>query len=263
MKTEKSARRKAPRGLVTGGGTAEPIDEVRCLTNRSTGTLAAMITEELLARGWTVDHLCAESARVPEPPAESDALEIRPFSSFADLEAALFGHLEKRHYKAVVHAAAVSDFTVDGVASLAEVAEHLYADARDATSPAALAALLEAALAATARPRGGKLSSGELPLIVLKRTRKLLDGIRAATDAILVSFKLTAGASEEECIATARRQLERSASDLVFANDVGRFVGWKGQCGHLVSPIGDPIFAKGKAAIAKVIAKACDASITA
>ena len=51
--------------LVTGGGTSAPIDDVRSITNVSTGRFAAAISESCLARGACVWHLHAPSAQVP------------------------------------------------------------------------------------------------------------------------------------------------------------------------------------------------------
>ena len=45
--------------LVTGGGTSAPIDDVRSITNVSTGRFAAAISESCLARGACVWHLHA------------------------------------------------------------------------------------------------------------------------------------------------------------------------------------------------------------
>ena len=51
--------------LVTGGGTSAPIDDVRTITNVSTGRFAAAISESCLARGACVWHLHAPSAQLP------------------------------------------------------------------------------------------------------------------------------------------------------------------------------------------------------
>src|SRR4051794_18408066 len=51
--------------LVTGGGTSAPIDDVRTITNVSTGRFAATISESCLNRGARVWHLHAPSAQLP------------------------------------------------------------------------------------------------------------------------------------------------------------------------------------------------------
>ena len=47
--------------LVTGGGTSAPIDDVRSITNVSTGNSPPAISESCLARGACVWHLHAPS----------------------------------------------------------------------------------------------------------------------------------------------------------------------------------------------------------
>src|SRR5271166_6180583 len=51
--------------LVTGGGTSAPIDDVRSITNVSTGRFAASISESCLSRGACVWYLHAPSAQLP------------------------------------------------------------------------------------------------------------------------------------------------------------------------------------------------------
>src|SRR5262245_3692828 len=51
--------------VVTGGGTVAPVDDVRLLTNISSGRLAAAITESFLDVGASVWHIHAPSAQVP------------------------------------------------------------------------------------------------------------------------------------------------------------------------------------------------------
>ena len=51
--------------VVTGGGTIAPVDDVRLLTNVSSGRLAAAITESFLDRGASVWHVHAPSAQLP------------------------------------------------------------------------------------------------------------------------------------------------------------------------------------------------------
>ncbi len=63
--------------VVTGGGTIAPIDDVRFMTNISSGRFAAAITEACLDRGARVWHIHAPSAQLP----------FRRFAAF-DLDAA-------------------------------------------------------------------------------------------------------------------------------------------------------------------------------
>src|SRR5262249_8396142 len=51
--------------LVTGGGTTAPIDDVRLITNISSGRFAAAISESFLDRGASVWHIHMPAAQLP------------------------------------------------------------------------------------------------------------------------------------------------------------------------------------------------------
>ena len=51
--------------VVTGGGTIAPIDDVRLMTNVSSGRFAAAISETFLDRGASVWHIHAPSSQLP------------------------------------------------------------------------------------------------------------------------------------------------------------------------------------------------------
>ena len=51
--------------LITAGGTAEKIDQVRSITNHSTGQLGSLIAEAFLAHGYQVDYLTTPTALRP------------------------------------------------------------------------------------------------------------------------------------------------------------------------------------------------------
>ncbi|HET7535081.1 MAG TPA: bifunctional phosphopantothenoylcysteine decarboxylase/phosphopantothenate--cysteine ligase CoaBC, partial [Candidatus Didemnitutus sp.] len=92
------------RVLVTAGGTAEPIDGVRVLTNTSTGGTGADIATHLERRGHEVVLLRARNAARPAAPCREEQ-----FESYAELDAALMHLLGTERFDAVIHAAAVSD----------------------------------------------------------------------------------------------------------------------------------------------------------
>ena len=178
------------RVLVTSGGTAEPIDGVRVLTNSSTGATGAGIAAQLTRDGHEVVLLRARNAAC-----HAVACRTEPFGSFADLDAALTRLLGGENFDAVIHAAAVSDF---GVASI-EVAG--------------------AVQAATT-----KLESNASPVLRLKPLPKLVDGLRARSAnprLVVVAFKLTNGASAGEAQTAVRGLFAHSKADLVVHNDLG------------------------------------------
>jgi phosphopantothenoylcysteine decarboxylase/phosphopantothenate--cysteine ligase len=177
------------RVLVTSGGTAEPIDGVRVLTNTSTGSTGAGIATQLNLCGHEAVLLRAHQAKRPETPCREET-----FETFADLEASLTRLLGTERFDAVIHAAAVGDFGVESV-------------------------LVEG----KAHPVGGaKLDSRFPPLLQLKENPKLLDSVRALspTPLKLIAFKLTRGTSIPETHEAVRSLFARGGSDWVVHNDL-------------------------------------------
>lgn len=166
--------------LVTSGGTQEPIDPVRVITNKSTGTTGAALADVFSQFGFDVTYLHAESAKTPQ----SDCEKI-PFTSFESLQYQLQNLLSKNSYKAVVHLAAVSDFS----------------PIQSSTK---------------------KISSDEELTMKFKRNPKLVDQLREMAEnpnLQVVAFKLTASANEDEKKAAVEKLFSHSQANLVVQND--------------------------------------------
>ncbi len=183
------------RVLVTSGGTAEPIDGVRILTNTSTGSTGAGIASHLARCGHDVVLLRARSA-VKADLGVSD----ETFSSFAELDASLHRVLGEENFDAVIHSAAVSDFGVEAVGTAS------------GTNP----------------PGVAKLESGPSPVTVhLRALPKLVDSLRSLSrnpDLKLVAFKLTTNAAATEAVAAVETLLQRTGADFVVHNDLSQRV---------------------------------------
>lgn len=178
------------RVLVTSGGTAEPVDGVRVLTNTSTGRTGAGLATHLVERGHDVVLLRARNA-VAAPGCREET-----FGTFAELDTALTRLLGNEHFDAVIHAAAVSDYGIEAVM------------VGDRVHP----------------PGAAKLETNGAPVTVrLRPNPKLVDSLRARSrnPALqVVAFKLTNGATP----AAARRAVQalfgHSAADWVVHNDL-------------------------------------------
>jgi phosphopantothenoylcysteine decarboxylase/phosphopantothenate--cysteine ligase len=88
--------------LVTAGGTREPIDTVRVLTNRSSGKQGTAIALEAFARGAEVTLVTAANLVVPA------GITVVPAATVAEMEAAVVPLAPAMDV--VVQAAAISDF---------------------------------------------------------------------------------------------------------------------------------------------------------
>jgi phosphopantothenate---cysteine ligase (CTP) len=97
--------------IITAGPTHEPLDEVRRLTNFSTGSLGAQWADFLVRKGVHVTLLTGYYVTYPGP---YNAQRRETFSTVSDLSSrleALGGEVPD----AVFHAAAVSDFSFGNV----------------------------------------------------------------------------------------------------------------------------------------------------
>ncbi len=179
------------RVLITAGGTEEPVDGIRRLTNRSTGATGAAIAEFFAAAGAEVLLLHAEGAAVSGPPGARE-----DFVSFADLEAALRRRLGAEHWDVVIHLAAVGDYSVASV----EV------DGRTIETVGR-----------------GKIGSGREVVIRLRPNPKLLDSLRAWSsnpEITVVGFKLTNDSDPVSRTSQVKSLLDRGVADLVVHNDL-------------------------------------------
>ncbi len=92
--------------IVTAGPTFEPLDDVRRLTNFSTGRLGTELANFLAARGHRVTLLLGTMATHA---GERQVQQVKFFTTTADLRAKLKSFSGK-NVDAIFHAAAVSDF---------------------------------------------------------------------------------------------------------------------------------------------------------
>ena len=187
----KGADRKPLRILITSGGTEEPIDGVRSITNFSSGWTGARFADYFFQRGDAVTLLKAERAISPQQP-----VQVASFSTFYDLDSQLKELLGKAHYDAIVHLAAVSDYSVD----------HLLVDGRKVT-PAAT----------------WKLSSGRKISLNLAQNYKIVDRLRHYSlnkNLQVVAFKLTHNASRKERESAVLKLIRHSSADIVVHNDL-------------------------------------------
>jgi phosphopantothenoylcysteine synthetase/decarboxylase len=92
--------------IITAGPTYEPLDEVRRLTNFSTGRLGSDLATYLTGEGHEVTLLIGQQATWR---GERKASRVETFTTTSDLKARLLKYASKE-IGAVFHAAAVSDF---------------------------------------------------------------------------------------------------------------------------------------------------------
>jgi len=95
------------RAIVTCGPSYEPIDEVRRLTNFSTGELGSLLAAALSSAGIRTLCLRGEGATYPAPESPT---ETRSFSTNEDLARQLAECSDGGEFHAIFHAAALCDY---------------------------------------------------------------------------------------------------------------------------------------------------------
>jgi phosphopantothenoylcysteine synthetase/decarboxylase len=175
--------------MITAGGTAEKIDNVRTLSNVSTGQTGAEIANWFLDNDWEVTYVVGVNGELPNPgfPEANENLTLCFVESCDDALSAIIDIAPEMD--AVVHTMAVSDFTFT-------VKDDIKLDSSDTD------AFIE------------HLSYH------IKTTPKILPKIREANkDAFIVGFKYTVGEDDSEQIKIARKQIDEYDINATFVND--------------------------------------------
>ena len=178
--------------IVTAGPTYEPLDDVRRLTNFSTGRLGTELANFLTARGHRVTLLIGESATYA---GERKASSVKVFSTTKDLRAKLKSFSGKK-VDAIFHAAAVSDFGFGKIFAQNEAGEFVALKASKKISTRA----------------------GEL-LVELVPTPKIIAELRGwFPKTRIVGWKFEANGSRADALRAAKKQIADCATNFCVAN---------------------------------------------
>jgi phosphopantothenoylcysteine decarboxylase/phosphopantothenate--cysteine ligase len=177
--------------VVTAGPTYESLDNVRRLTNFSTGRLGCELARFLMARGHEVTLLIGEQATYC---GAREASHIEVFSTTADLLDRLCT-LSKRPVAALFHAAAVSDFTFGK--TWLRSAEGKLTEVKSGKIPT----------------RGGTLLTELVP------TKKIIGELRAwFPQARIVGWKYEVEGDRPSVLEAAQKQIKECRTDACVAN---------------------------------------------
>ena len=171
--------------VITAGGTAEPIDPVRFVGNRSSGKMGVAIAQDALDRGAAVTILLGN--HTVEPPARCNLVRAE---TAAEMQAALRALTppEGPHFDVLIMAAAVADFRPKTVADTK-----------------------------VGRGDGLTLELESTPDLLAETSERVRKGILAVGGRapVLVGF-----AAETGSLARAPEKLRAKGVDLLVANDV-------------------------------------------
>jgi phosphopantothenoylcysteine decarboxylase/phosphopantothenate--cysteine ligase len=177
--------------IITAGPTREPIDQVRFITNASTGKMGIGLAEEALAKG--AKRVClihGPGVMVPDTLERRDGrVRIESVETSQEMQDSVLSKLSKRgEYDILISAGAPADYT-----NLSRVA--------------------------------GKISTSEKPTLKLEltATKKIIAVAKEKfPKTFVVAFKAEHGLDSKELTSKALETLKTSSADMVVANDVGR-----------------------------------------
>jgi phosphopantothenoylcysteine synthetase/decarboxylase len=215
--------------LVTSGGTQEYVDDVRVLTNTSSGKLGATIANQLYQNGAKVYYVCGKNSVLPCNIEPDQGFVVRTAEDA--LEAMKMIILNQGNdIHAVVHAMAVSDFTFKRSKSVK----------CKSSDPEAFIEYMRQTI--TTNPK----------IISQIKTWK--------KDLILIGFKFEVGVPLTHLVTLARESIQKNGCDMVVINDKKEMEKTGKHLARFVTPTDTSSISKievyeGKTAIAKGIKK--------
>ena len=182
--------------LITSGGSAEKIDDVRNIVNSSTGRLGCAVAEAFVVYvpNAQIFYLCGKNAARPK--ADVNVTEI---DDVAGLQTAITRLLNEHIIDIIIHAMAVSDYRVKSVS----VPGGAYQDI------------------------SRKISSGYDEITLhLEKTPKIIGMLRGMSPkSTIVGFKLLSDVPRGTLIDVGYSLLTKNDCDFVLANDAAEIAG--------------------------------------
>lgn len=195
--------------VITAGGTSEKIDNVRKITNSSSGKLGLTIANHLLKENddLIIYYVCSKNSLRPL----DKRIKVIEIDDTINLKKEIENLLLNEKIDYFIHSMAVSDYMTDYVTTI----ERIKASIKNTSN-------LEEAFSNIEIITENKISSYEDNLvIVLKQTPKIISIIKdLSPQTYLVGFKLLDGVSKEELISVAKKLRDKNKCDLVVANDL-------------------------------------------
>lgn len=176
--------------LITSGGTKEKIDNIRYITNLSTGKTGAEIADYFYLNGYEVTLLKTKEAALP-----GFDVNILEYENFKDINQILMAELNEKDYYSVIHLAAISDYSPTEI----HIGNEKFC-----------------------LPADSKISSNNnLINITLNRNPKIIDQIKSWSknkNLKLIGFKFANSSTSEESEQFIKTLYSNSQADLIVFN---------------------------------------------
>ncbi len=187
------------RCIVTAGPTYEPLDEVRRLTNFSTGELGCLLADALAEAGHYVTLLLGKQATYRKANNVKNVIEFATSESLKNL----FYELKGENFRAIFHCAAVCDYCF-GKTYLRDAEENL------------------------SEFKSGKFqtSLGNL-LVELVPTEKIISRLRKwYPDALIIGWKYEVDGTKSTVVEAGKKQIAENKTDGCVLNGSAYGVGY-------------------------------------
>ena len=229
--------------IITAGGTSEKIDNVRKITNSSTGKLGMTIANYLLKKNndLLIYYICSKNSLRPS----NKKVQIIEIDETMHLKKEIENLLLNEKIDYFIHSMAVSDYMTDYVTTIEKIKKSLKKTNN-----------VDEAFNKIETINGNKISSYEDNLvIVLKATPKIISIIKdISPSTYLIGFKLLDSVSKEELIEIAKKLRDKNKCDLVVANDLATIRNGE-HVGYIIDKNNNVEEAHGKDDIAKKIVR--------
>ena len=197
--------------VITAGGISEYIDNVRKITNSSTGKLGLVIANTFLSYN-NIDliyYVCPKNALKPN----HEKVKIIEVNGADNTKCAIEDLLINNKIDIFIHSMAVSDYTINYVTNMNYLDEAL--NTKDYNT-------IKDVFSSAKKYNESKIPSNEDNLIlVLKPTPKIISIIKnISPKTILVGFKLLDNVDELKLIKVAKELRDKNKCDYVIANDL-------------------------------------------
>ena len=225
--------------IITAGGTSEKIDNVRKITNSSSGKLGCVIANAILEEidDAKIYYICSRNSIRPD----NNRVKVLEIDGVIDLKNRVELLLKNDNIDFFIHSMAVSDYMTDYVTTLS-LMEESYRKNNNLDNVERLC--------------GNKLSSYEDNLVVvLKQTPKVISIIKdVSPKTFLVGFKLLDGVCDEKLIYVGKELMKKNNCDVVVANDLANIRNGE-HTAYLLDKDNNVSTAKGKDDIAKKLVR--------
>lgn len=231
------------RVLITAGGTSERIDDVRAITNFSTGRLGSLVADAYSQLPEVnVTLILAKRSLKPINP----AIQLIEIESVQELLEEVTNQLSENTFDIVVHSMAVSDYYLVGTTSQEKLVNEL-------EKKQSIDAGLKQAFEPISREPKKLSSQTEMMYFQLQQTPKVISLIKQLQpETCLVGFKLLVNIAEEQLVEVAKELMAKNDCDFVLANDKAMISG-DSHLGHLINHQGEFTTYTSKQAIAQGI----------